>query len=242
MSEKLHSNIPSAMSAKFRLFGQFFSSLRRRGVWRTVKMSVFEIYHERRLGADTSYVIPRHRLDGDPDALRHGTDYFPSSYLVLYEAFSSLDAECRGGVLIDYGCGMGRALMFASTLPLKRMIGIELSPSLCAAAVNNLENLYRRRGRSDPVWSIVNADARVFAVPADANLFYFFNPFDDAVLRQVIDNIVVSVRKTPRKCIAIYANPLLETEFISRGFVKNPQPATDFALLTLTPDALVLGR
>jgi SAM-dependent methyltransferase len=239
MSERLHRNIPSAVSAKFRLLRQFVSSLRKRGIWRTVKMSMFEIYHERRLAADTSYIIPRHQLDGDQDALSHGTDYFPSSYLVLHEAFSSLGTATRGGVLIDYGCGMGRALMFASTLSLKRMIGVEVSPSLCAAAIKNLESLYRRHGRSDPLWSIVNADARAFAVPDDANLFYFFNPFDAGVLGQVIDKIVASVRKAPRECIAIYANPQLEAEFLSRGFVKTSKPARDFALLTLTPDSSV---
>ena len=69
--------------------------------------------------------------------------------------------------------------MFASTLPIKRMIGVELSQSLCVAATEKLERLYRKSGQFDPRWTIVNADARVFVVPdANANLFYFFNPFE----------------------------------------------------------------
>ena len=226
-------NLLAMLSEKLRLLRYFFSSLRKRGLWRTLKISMFELYHERKLGADTSYVIPHQQLNGDADALSHATDYFPSSYLILHEAFSAVGADCRDAVLVDYGCGMGRALMFASALPIKRMIGVELSPSLCAAATANLERLYRKRGRSGPRWSIFNADARSFAVPDDANLFYFFNPFDASVLGPVIDNIVEFVRKVPRKCVVIYANPLHEIEFISRGFRKMPEPGRDFIVFVI---------
>ena len=218
---------------KMRLFRQFFASLRKRGVWRTLKMSTFEVYHERRLGAGTSFIIPREQLDGDADALRHAVDYFPSSYLVLSEAFSQVGDDCRNAVLVDYGCGMGRTLMFAADLPIKKMIGVEVSPSLCAAARKNIERLYRRSGRTNPNWLIVNADARTFPVPDDANLFYLFNPFDAGVLVPVIDNIIRSLRAVPRPCIVIYANPLFEGEFLTRGFRRRPGTTRDFAILTL---------
>ncbi len=195
---------------------------------------MFELYHEYRLGADTSYVIPRQQLDGEIEALSHAIDYFPSSYLILHEAFSSVGADCRDGVLVDYGCGMGRALLFASSRPIKRMIGVELSPSLCAAASENLTRLYRKTRAVDPNWAIVNGDARAFAVPDDANLFYLFNPFDAVILGQVIDNIVKSVRSVPRKCTVIYANPVHESEFISRGFRKMPEPGRDFVVFVFT--------
>jgi SAM-dependent methyltransferase len=223
----------TTLSEKFRLLRYFLSSLRKRGLWRTLKISMFELYHEYRLGADTSYVISRWRLDGDSDALSHATDYFPSSYLVLHEAFSLIGADCRDAVLVDYGCGMGRALIFASTLPVKRMIGVEISQSLCAAATENLERLYRKTGQTNPSWSIVNGDARAFAIPDDANLIYFFNPFDAEILGRVLDNLIASLRKAPRKCTIIYANPLHESEFSSRGFSKQPTRSKDFSVFTL---------
>lgn len=226
-------NVLKALTEKFRLFQYFFSSLRRRGVWRTIKISLFEVYYEYRLGADTAYVIPRQQLDGDKDALIHATDYFPSSYLVLHEAFSSVSSECRDAVLIDYGCGMGRALMFASTLPFKRIIGVELSDLLCSAAKDNLERLYRKTRKLTPSWSVVNIDAREFAVPDDASLIYLFNPFDAEILAKVISNIVESVRKTRRRCTIIYANPQHESEFLSRSFSKRPATSKDFSVFTL---------
>jgi SAM-dependent methyltransferase len=226
-------NVPTALAEKLRLFQYFFSSLRKRGIWRTFKISLFEVFYEYRLSADTAYVIPRQILDGDKEALAHATDYFPSSYLVLHEAFSCIRDECRDSVLVDYGCGMGRALMFASTLPLKKIIGVEVSSSLCTAARKNLERLYRSSRQVKPAWSIVHADARAFTVPEDANLFYFFNPFDAELLDNVIGNILTSARKTPRKCTVLYANPQHESVFLSRGFSKQPTPSKDFSKFTL---------
>jgi SAM-dependent methyltransferase len=223
---------PTSLAEKFRLFGYFFASLRTRGLWRTFKISMFELYYEYKLGADTSYIILQKDLDGDAEAKSHAIDYFPSSYLVLHEAFSSIGADCRDAVLIDYGCGMGRALMYASILPIKRMIGVELSTSLCATAGANLERLYGKNGRSEPPWSVVNSDARAFAVPDDANLFYLFNPFDAEVLARVLDNIAQSVSEAPRRCTIIYANPLHESEFESRAFTKQPTVSRDFSVFT----------
>jgi predicted RNA methylase len=232
-SQPVHANALSGLREKLRLFQYFFSSLRKRGLWRTFKISLFEVYYEYRLGARTSYVIPRQQLDGDEHAMAHATDYFPSSYLVLREAFSCVQTECRDAVLIDYGCGMGRALMVASKLPLKRIIGVELSQSLCVAAMENLERLYRKTGQINPSWSVVNCEASAFAIPEDANLIYLFNPFDAEILGRVVDNIMESLRNAPRKCTVIYANPVHESEFLSRAFGRRPTGSKDFSVFTL---------
>jgi hypothetical protein len=223
---------------KFQLIRQFFASLRRRGAWRTIKISIFEIYYEYKLGVDTAYIIPTGRLDGDKDALIHATDYFPSSYLLLSEAFSLVGRACRDAVLVDYGSGMGRTLLFASTLPLRRLIGVEISQSLCTEATINLERLYKATKRTEPRWSIFNEDARLFEVPSEANLFYFFNPFDATILGRVADRIVNSARKAPRKCIVIYANPLHQSELLSRGFRKTFAQNQDFALFELPAQSI----
>jgi hypothetical protein len=236
MSNRLYlGNRLSSLTQKLRLMQQFFSSLRKR-LWRTLKMSIFEIYFEYKLGADTSYIISNLRLDGAEDAIAHATAYFPSSYLVLYEAFSRLGEACRDAVLVDYGSGMGRTLMFASTLPLKKLIGVEISKSLCDIAAASLSRLYRKSRRNKPPWLIVNADARLFEIPDEANIFYFFNPFDELVMGQVADRIVASVRRTPRKYIIVYANPVHESELISRGLLKVFARNDDFAVFENFPD------
>ena len=77
---------------------------------------------------------------------------------------------------------------------------------------------------------------RGLAVPDDANLFYFFNPFDVVVLGQVIDNIVQSVCKVPRKCIVIYADPLHDSNFSSLRFSQMPEPGVSCGFV-FTPAA-----
>ena len=228
----------AGLTRKLRLMRQFFSSLRKRGVWRTLRMTIFEIYYEYKFSADTSYIIPSQQLDGADDAKSHATDYFPSSYLVLHEAFSWLGETCHNAVLVDYGSGMGRTIMYTSTLPLKRLVGVELSKELCAKAAANLDRLYRKSKRTTPPWSIINADARFFDIPDDANLFYFFNPFDEVIMRQVVDRICMSARKVPRKCIIIYANPLHESELTSQGFRKVYGQNGDFAVFQMSLEVL----
>lgn len=46
-----------------------------------------------------------------------------------------------------------------------------------------------------------------YAIPDQANLFYFFNPFGPAVLAPVIRNIERSIEAHPRRARIVYFNP-----------------------------------
>jgi SAM-dependent methyltransferase len=235
------SDVAVYLLAKFtnswNLASHLFSSMRKRGIWRTAKISLFELYYETKFRIRTGFVIPTRQIDGDADALRHATDYFPSSYLILHEALLAAEVDYRNTTLVDYGCGFGRALLFASTVPFRRIIGVELSPSLSAAATANMSRFYHRLNKQKPDWVVVNSDARTFNIPDDANLFYFFNPFDASVLANVIDRIISSVRHAPRTCTIIYANPLHEVVLRVRGLKKMHVQSADFAIYCLEPIA-----
>jgi hypothetical protein len=232
-------NLLIVLRQRFDLAAHFFSSIRKRGLWRTAKIAICELYYEAKFGIKTGYVITTQELDGDAEGLRHATDYFPSSYLILREVFAHSLVNVRDAVLVDYGCGLGRTLLFASTLTFKKIIGVELSPMLCAAATKNLEQYYIRQHKTQPEWRVVNVDARRFDIPDDTNIFYFFNPFDTVVLAEVIDMIIESVRRTPRKCLVVYANPIHETLMLSHGLKRIPSSSNDFSLFLLGPNASV---
>lgn len=229
------------LADRFRLVRHFFSSLRKRGIWRTGKIAFYELYCEAQSGIKTGVVIPAGKLDGDPEALRHGTDYFPSSYLVLKEALSQVHADLHGSVFVDFGCGLGRALLFASELPLRRIIGVEVSPALCALARQNMHNYYCRKGKARPDWVIVNADARLFDIPDDANIFYFFNPFDAEVLNSTIERIVAAVMRAPRDCVIIYANPIHEAVISAHASIRTEKKAQDYVIYRLSAPSPVAG-
>lgn len=215
---------------KIRLFSHFLSSVQKRGLVRTIRISAYEFWYEYKFGARTGAVIPAEQLSYSSEARRHAQPYFPSSFLFLHEIFSSAYINCDNAVFVDYGCGMGRALLFASTRPFRRIVGIEISADLCEIARNNMNQYYRRMRRQSPEWSVVNVDARLFNVPCDAAVFYFYNPFDDVVLGEIIDRILDSLSKYPRHCCIVYANPVHQGVVLARGFKRIYQQGADFAL------------
>ena len=223
------------LANRFKLARHFFSSLRKRGVWRTVRIACYELYYDAKFGIKTGVVIATDELDGEPEALRHASDSFPSSYLILKEAFSEAQATLRDAVLVDFGCGLGRALLFASQLPLRRIIGVELSPTLCAMARQNIDGLYRRNSKTAPEWSVVNADARAFNIPDDATVFYFFNPFDAVVLDATIERILASVARAPRACTIIYAKTVHSAVMAAHAPLRVQKQACDYVIYRLVP-------
>jgi predicted RNA methylase len=222
-----------AVFDRFRLAKHFFSSARRRGLARTARIALYELWFERKLGVSTGIVIPVDRLDYSDEAKAHAEPYFPSSYLFLAETLSAGPLDCRDQVLVDFGCGMGRVLLFASTLPFKRIVGVELSNSLCEVARRNLNQFYVRKKKSAPEWSVVNADVRAFVIPHDATVFYMANPFDAIVVKAVLDNIEASLQQVSRQCYLIYANPQHETLLRRPGFRKLSSATTDYAIYSI---------
>jgi SAM-dependent methyltransferase len=215
---------------KLRLLLQVFASARHRGLRRTLRIAGYELWYNRKFAAETASIIHAGELDFAEDAKTHAQDYFPSSYLFMAEAFRAEPLRRPGRVLVDFGCGKGRALLFASTLPFDKIIGVELSPTLCRAARDNLARYYAREGKRAPEWSVVNADVRDFEIPDEADVFYFFNPFDAHVLGIVLERIAVSLRRAPREAFIVYLKPLHAASIEARGWTKLPAAGTDFAL------------
>jgi len=219
-------------NGKFWRLQQFLASSWRRGLFRTLKIAAFEVWHDLKFGGVTGVVIPAAALDFTAEARAHASDYFPSSYLFMQEAFKAGGKDWRGLTFVDFGCGMGRALLFASTLPFREIIGVELSPSLAQVARRNLTAYYAATGKTSPLWRVETADARTFDIPPEASVFYFFNPFDAAVLAAVADRLITLARRAQRELLILYVKPEHEDVFGSRGFVRLPASTTDFALFT----------
>ncbi len=218
---------------RLRLAKHFFSSARRRGLLRTARIAFNEFWFERKFGAQTGMVIPVRRLDYSDEAKLHAEPYFPSSYLFLREIFITGPLDCRGKVLVDLGCGLGRVLLFASTLPFKRIVGVELSKVLCQTAQENLKQFYVREKKIAPEWSVVNADVRTFSIPQDATVFYMANPFDALVVNTVLQNIETSIKESRRECYLAYANPQHEKLLQRPGFRKISGLTTDYAIYAI---------
>jgi predicted RNA methylase len=107
-------------------------------------------------------------------------------------------------VLVDFGCGKGRVLLIAAMRGLKRVAGVEFSEELCSIARENIRRL-EKKTRLCPV-EVVCTDASLYEVQADETIFFFFNPFDSAVMNEVIRNIENSFDHDPRRISIVYIN------------------------------------
>jgi SAM-dependent methyltransferase len=164
---------------------------------------IADFVEERRLGIRTAAHIPIEKLIADP---KDNHDYTPTSIRALRKLFGQLEWERGREVLLDYGCGMGRAVAIASEYPFRRIAGIEISPALIKIAQRNAAAFRgRQQCRDITFW---NGSAEQFPIPADASVLFFFNPFEGRVLTQVLARIQESMAANPRRLQIVYVNPV----------------------------------
>jgi hypothetical protein len=115
----------------------------------------------------------------------------------------------RDFAFIDLGSGKGRTLLMASDYPFRRIIGVELLPSLHQIAQENLRQYKSESQRCFALESICG-DATDFPLPGEPLVVFLFNPFGESGMRRVVMNLEESVRTRPRVVYVLYHNPLLE--------------------------------
>jgi hypothetical protein len=169
----------------------------------------FDLQH----GVDTSGLIGGRRLSSGRTHDRHITAYWgtaPSAFLDVFalwnESLSDNPYSSRDYVFIDIGCGKGRALMLASDLPFRRVVGVELHPALVSIARKNLIKWKASAHTCDDI-EVLNADALEFPFPESPTLLYLFNPFDAHLTKLLLDRIqAVSLTRSANIDI-IYMTP-----------------------------------
>jgi hypothetical protein len=139
--------------------------------------------------------------------------YQPTDSALFHEMLEALARQSRCGfhdfVFLDLGSGKGRTLLMASGYPFRRIVGVELLPSLHRTAQDNLG---KYRGESQKCFALesICADATEFAFPPEPTVLYLFNPFPESGLRRMMAHLEQSLRAHPREVYVLYHNPLLE--------------------------------
>lgn len=119
--------------------------------------------------------------------------YEPTDYAVLERLAASGLIE-KGDTLVDYGCGKGRVGFLLNYLVGCKTVGVEYDAALFALAQENLSHYAGRRGEV----SFVCENAEEYD-PADADCFYFFNPFSTNLLHSVLGHIRSAWYASPRR-------------------------------------------
>lgn len=143
----------------------------------------------------------------DSHADQYKYPYEPTPYSVL-ERLADSGLIRKDNVLLDYGCGKGRVDFYLSYQTRCRSIGIEYDERIYKSAAANRDTAVSgRRVKFE------KQNAESFAVPNEADRFYFFNPFSAELLRKVMARIIKSCYEKPREILLFFYYP--SNEYIS---------------------------
>jgi precorrin-6B methylase 2 len=142
------------------------------------------------------------------------TWYLPSDWRDMRRALRGIEVGPTD-VFVDFGSGKGRMLYQAARYPFGRVIGVEISDRLTEIARENIEK-NRHKLRCQRI-ELVTADAVDFAIPDDMTVAYFYHPFSGDTFKNVIDHVVRSLDRRPRRLTIIYQIPLMEEHLLSTG-------------------------
>lgn len=127
--------------------------------------------------------------------------YEPTPYCVLERlAGSGLIGQCDA--VLDYGCGKGRVGFFLAYRTKAKTVGIEYDARIYAGALEN-----QKTALSKAKVDFLLTRAEEYALPADINRCYFFNPFSVEILRKVMARILESYYTHPRELFLFFYYP-----------------------------------
>ena len=151
----------------------------------------------------------------------YGHDYWPSPCRLVDWLIGSLDYDLSRLTFVDHGAGKGRVLLLASQHPFQAVGGVEFAEELHDDATMNIAQFPRSRMKCRTVECVLE-DASALGPPEGEAVHYFFNPFAREVFAEVLDNIVVSYRRRPRRLYLILVDPI-GTDLIDQSGVFQRQ-------------------
>lgn len=161
---------------------------------------------DQRFGTDTGGVIPTGALDLPSDRQQQAVRYQTAKVEVFTALLNELPVAVDDFVFIDLGSGKGRALLLSSRMPFKEIVGVELSETLDQIARRNISN-YRDKDQKCKCIRTVCQDVTQFDFPSNPTVVYMFNPFDETIMREVLERMEFSLRKAPRDFYVLYLKP-----------------------------------
>lgn len=135
---------------------------------------------------------------------------------------------------IDLGSGKGRVLLMASEYPFRRIIGVELLPSLNRIARENIA-LYKSETQKCFVLDSVCGNATSFPLPEGPIVLYLFNPFQEPALKRTLANLKTHLDSNPSAVYLLYHNPVLEHILARQPFLKKVTGSHQYSIYAASP-------
>lgn len=161
-------------------------------------------------GTQTSGLIPGRLLKTGHVHDRHSTAYFgvaPSVFRALVKRWlrSKPIAPIEEFTFVDVGAGMGRAMLLAAEFPFRKLVGVELNPSLAEVAIRNIAVRKAAEPRLASA-QMICGDAVVAPFPKGPCLALLFNPFGESVMRRLLKRVATVFASRPGELDLLYVN------------------------------------
>ncbi len=159
-------------------------------------------------GTETGALIP-----GEDLQTGHRHDRYITAYHgTAPSLFQKVMAHWRGVAIhpveqtafLDIGAGKGRAMLLASQMPFRRIVGVELHPMLAAKMRENVEHW--QETHATPPMRIDEADAMTLRMPSGPCCLFLFNPFDLVLMDRFLDRLKVQFRGREQDLDLLYVN------------------------------------
>ena len=183
---------------------------------------------DQKYGLDTGgYLGPEDLVKGRRnDAHNYGYSAIAAS--VFCEAcrrwratLTAVAGRVEGYMFVDVGAGKGRAILLASDLPFRKIIGVELSEELAHQAQRNVARWNRVAGsRRRPTIRVIHGDALEFRWPRTPLLIYMYNPFACSMVAQLAAKLASAARSGPGLVDLLYVNPTCSDALTSQGLFE----------------------
>jgi cyclopropane fatty-acyl-phospholipid synthase-like methyltransferase len=158
--------------------------------------------------------IQTHGIHTSPFSSKEHIFYGTNSYAATRNVLKSLHLG-PDDIFVDLGCGKGRVVCLAAQMPIKKVIGVDDDPAMCAFAVRNAETMKKRLA---PI-SIDQKKAQDFEYTT-GTVFYMFNPFGPETLGQILQKMKEGLALVSRRIRIVYSTPAEEDQLRGSGWLK----------------------
>jgi SAM-dependent methyltransferase len=197
-------------------------------------------------GTTTNGVLPAWLLRSGDVADSHITAYAGCQPSCLRQALTTVPNP-ESYTFVDLGCGKGRALILASELPFKRILGIELAPSLVSIVRRNAR-VIRKKHPKRTALEIVKGDATAVPLPEGDLVVFLYHPFGPELVARIVSRMIDAVAGRDRVIFFIYENPVYgdlveSTGKFARWYCENvPCTPTEIGFQPDESDTAVVWR
>lgn len=143
-------------------------------------------------------------------------EYMPSNYILLEKTFTELNKHTHNKTFLDIGCGKGRTLFVAASFGFEKITGIEFFMPYCRQVQQQFPAMKKRFPAAS--FAVICTDAAQYAIPDTVQTILFNNPFNEKVMRQVVQQIQKSLARAKRELFIIYISPVDKQQLITAGF------------------------